>query len=40
MPVIGNRMFDPVLGNTCCAEPLNDNYDYRNYFIESGNVVR
>ena len=37
---VENRMFDPVpLGNTCCVEKLDDNYDYRNYFIESGDVV-
>ena len=37
---VENRMFDPVpLGNTCCAERLDDKYDYRNYFLESGDVV-
>ena len=37
---IENRMFDPVpLGNTCCSEPLDANYDYRNYFIQSGDVI-
>ena len=37
---VENRMFDPVpLGNTCCAEKLDNKYDYRNYFLESGDVV-
>ena len=37
---VENRLFDPVpLGNTCCSQPLDNNYDYRNYFIESGDVV-